>query len=79
MLFQVFEIINTRYESGKPLVITTNLDPKCMAAEKDITARRVYERVMEMCAPIEVKGETRRKQIAARKMSDLKDILGLEA
>ena len=75
---QVFEIINARYESGKPLVVTTNLDPKTMASEKDISARRVYERVMEMCTPIEVKGETRRRQIAARKMADLKDILGLE-
>lgn len=78
MAEQVFEIINARYESGKPLMVTTNLDPKTMASEKEISARRVYERVMEMCAPIEVKGETRRRQIAARKMADLKDILGLE-
>lgn len=78
MAEQVFEIINTRYEAAKPLIVTTNLDLNAMASEKDIAARRVYERVMEMCAPLEVKGETRRRQIASRKMADLKDILGLE-
>lgn len=78
MAEQVFEIINTRYESGKPLVVTTNLDHGSMASASDTTTRRVYERVLEMCAPLEVKSETRRVQIGSRKMADLKDILGLE-
>lgn len=75
---QVYDVINERYKSGRPLMVTTNLDPSDMAKEQNITAKRIYERVMEMCTPLKIEGGTRRRGNAARKMADLKDILGLE-
>ncbi len=75
MTEQVYEIINERYKAGRPLLVTTNLDPAVMAQEQHITARRIYERVMEMCAPVRIEGPTRRKTNAAGKMAALKGIL----
>lgn len=72
---QVYDIINERYKAGKPLVVTTNLDPAAMSQEPNITARRIFERVMEMCTPLKVEGGTRRKQNAAGKMKALRGIL----
>lgn len=72
---QVYDVINERYKAGKPLIVTTNLDPAAMSQEPNITARRIYERVMEMCTPLKVEGGTRRKQNAAGKMKTLKSIL----
>ncbi len=72
---QVYDIINERYKAGMPLMVTTNLDPATMAQEPNITARRIYERVMEMCTPLRVEGGTRRSQNAAGKMKNLRSIL----
>ena len=75
MIEQVYEIINTRYKAGRPLVVTTNLSPQQMAQESDIKAKRIYERVMEMCTPLLVEGHTRRKANASEKTAALKSIL----
>lgn len=75
MIEQVYEIINTRYKAGRPLVVTTNISPKQMAQETDIKVKRIYERVMEMCTPLLVEGQTRRKANASEKTAALKSIL----
>lgn len=72
---QVYDIINERYKAEKPMMVTTNLDPGEMAKEPNITARRIYERVLEMCTPLRVEGGTRRSQNAAGKMKTLRSIL----
>lgn len=57
----VYSIIDSRYRSGKPLIITTNFSPMDMQNEQDINRRRIYSRIGEMCIPVEVKGKDRRK------------------
>lgn len=78
MAEQVLEIINARSMAKLPLIVTTNLEPSIMAQEKEITYRRIYERVFEMCGPVRIEGETRRAGIASRKIADLKEILRME-
>jgi DNA replication protein DnaC len=63
---QSYEIINARYKSGKPLVITTNLTPQDLTAPA-LDRRRMYDRLIEMCAPVLVKGRSRRVEIANEK------------
>jgi DNA replication protein DnaC len=71
----LYTVIDTRYRSGKPTIITTNLEIENMKEETDLALSRVYDRVIEMC-PIAMKinGESRRGAIAedrkakARKM-----------
>jgi len=53
----VYLIINTRYESNIPIVITSNY-PLSKIAE--LVGDRVASRIKEMCHVVEIKGEDRR-------------------
>lgn len=73
----LFDIINARYESGKPLIVTTNLTLAELSNAQDVKTRRVYDRVIEMCQPIHVSGEGRRLAIAKSKGEKARSILGI--
>ena len=61
---QMFEVIDKRYRSGKPMIITTNLTLNQMRNPPDLAHARIYERILERCAPILFSGENFRKQKA---------------
>ena len=69
----VYNIIDARYRSGKPMIITTNLKYSDLHNTEDTSKARIYSRIIEMCLPVLVSGEDRRKS----KMQDsrLMDIL----
>lgn len=69
------EIIDTRYRSGKPLIVTTNLLPKELKEPEDSRYKRVYDRILEMCHPIHVGGESRREAKARNMREEAKNIL----
>lgn len=73
----VYNVIDTRYRSGKPLIITTNLTLSDLEKPEDLTYRRIYDRVLEMC-PIRLKlnGESRRKENAEARTQLAREILG---
>lgn len=74
---QVFNVIDTRYKSGKPLIITTNLSINDLKNPPDISNKRIYDRILEMC-PIQIKiiGESRRSEKADIRKEKAKEILG---
>ena len=76
MMEQADTIINTRYISKKPLITTTNLHPRDLVSAEDLAHKRPYERIMEMCRPVEIIGENRRAQIAAKRSAAWEKILG---
>ena len=59
---QMFEVIDKRYRSGKPIIITTNLSLEQLRNPPDLAHARIYERILERCAPILFSGENFRKQ-----------------
>ena len=59
---QMFEVIDRRYRSGKPMIITTNLSLEQLRNPSDLAHARIYERILELCAPILFSGENFRKQ-----------------
>lgn len=76
-LEQAYEIINTRYISGKPLIVTTNMTPQIMKAE--ISAKsRGFDRIVEMCRPVLINGDSRRSDIAQSKRTKMIEILEAE-
>jgi DNA replication protein DnaC len=57
----LYLLINCRYQNLLPLVVTTNRDLNDL--EKSLGERTV-SRLLEICVPLEVKGQDRRKQAA---------------
>ena len=57
---KIFEIVDERYRSGKPLIVTTNLNPD-EAWKSGIGMRRIFDRLRERCRSVVVDGESRRK------------------
>lgn len=67
-LEQMYNIIDARYRSGKPLFITTNLSPSELKSPSDINHKRIYDRVLEMCCyPIKMAADSKRGMIAKNK------------
>lgn len=74
---QVFSIIDSRYRAELPMIITTNLAIQKLVTETDISYKRVYDRVIERCYPVEVTGESRRIKKLINSNDEIKDILGI--
>lgn len=73
----IFNIIDSRYRSGKPLIVTTNLTQAELTTPGSVDRRRVYSRLLEMCVPVEVKGPDRRGKKLNDDSADMKRLLGL--
>ena len=50
-LEQVYNVIDSRYRSGKPLIVTTNLTLEELQNPEDTAHARIYDRLTEMCTP----------------------------
>ena len=74
---QVFNIIDSRYCAGLPMIITTNLTMQKLATESELADKRVYDRILERCYPVEVAGESRRMKKLINSRDDMKNILGI--
>jgi DNA replication protein DnaC len=62
-LEQIYSVIDARYRSRKPLIITTNLslqEMKNYAYGNDLRYARIYDRVLEKCQPIAFTGKNYR-------------------
>lgn len=59
---QVFNVIDSRYRSGLPFIITTNLTPEELKKTTDIGNGRIYDRILERCHPVKATGESYRRQ-----------------
>lgn len=73
----VTNIIDARYRSGKPLIVTTNLTSEELKNPRDVRKQRIYSRLMEMCIPLEVKGTDRRKKKLIDEKNEFDELLGL--
>ena len=71
-LEQMLVLIDSRYRSRKPLIVTTNLNLDEIRQPIDRKRARIYSRVLEMCVPVMVSGTDRRKALAKEKMDTLK-------
>lgn len=65
MAEKVFDIVDARSRSGKPLIVTTNLTGEEIKNAADIRKQRIYSRLLEMCYMVNVKGTDRRRAKAS--------------
>ena len=73
----VFNIIDSRYRSGLPFIITTNLTADEIKKPQEVAFKRIYDRILERCIPIEVSGASRRRTTLKETHADMIDMLGL--
>jgi DNA replication protein DnaC len=74
-LEQVYNVIDSRYRSKKPLIVTTNIPLQDLQHPQDTAHARIYDRLLEMCAPIRFSGENFRKTTAQDKLAQLKNLM----
>ena len=74
-LEQVFNVIDSRYRSGKPLIVTTNLTLDDLRNPEDTAHSRIYDRLLSMCVPVRFTGDNFRQEAAQRKMESMKKLI----
>ena len=74
-LEQVFAVIDARYRSRKPLVVTTNLTLDALKHPDDLSHARIYDRILEICAPILFGGENLRVEKANETKTAARNLL----
>ena len=77
MAERMFEIVDSRYRAGKPLVVTTNLGIAEIQNKTSIPLeyQRIFDRILELCQPVVVKGGSRRVGIAKSKAEFARELL----
>ena len=73
---QVYGIIDGRYRTGKPLIVTTNLALSDMVECRD-GRKRIYDRILELCYPIRFSGQSRRRKELLERSAEMKKLLGV--
>lgn len=74
-LEQIFNVIDSRYRSKKPLIVTTNLTLTELNNAPDVAHRRIYDRILERCVPIRINNRNIRQDNASANLQEAKKIL----
>ena len=74
-LEQVYNVVDSRTRSGRPLIVTTNLTMSELQNPTDTAHARIYDRVLELCIPICFTGESMRRARAGTKLNRLKTMM----
>lgn len=72
---QMFHVIDCRYRSQKPMIVTTNLKLDEIKNPPDLAHARIYDRILECCAPILFPGKNFREERAAATKATAKQIV----
>lgn len=64
---QLFLVVDERYKSRLPLIVTTNYSMDRLLHPADLTHQRIYDRLLSMCIPIRFSGKDYRKEERERK------------
>ena len=72
---QVFSVIDSRYRSQLPMIVTTNLSLEELKDTTDLSKARIYGRVLERCLPIRVNEQNIRELNQAADLARAKQLL----
>ena len=73
----VFNVIDSRYRAGLPLIVTTNLTSEELKHPSDISYQRTFSRLLEMCLPVKVEGKDKRLEKLKEDIQPMRELLGL--
>ena len=74
-LEQVYNVIDSRTRSGRPLIVTTNLTLTELQNPADTAHARIYDRVLELCIPICFTGGSMRRARAGEKLERMRSMM----
>lgn len=72
---KVYNVVDARYRSKLPMILTTNLTISEMKEETDIRYSRIYDRIFECCYPMQFIGKSWRKSAAKQKLREMEELL----
>ena len=58
----VFQIIDARYRSSLPMILTSNITLEELGRPESIKNQRIFSRILDRCVPIEFTGKDRRRE-----------------
>lgn len=73
----VFSVINSRSNSGLPLIVTTNLTAEELKKPSEIKRQRIFSRLLERCHPVNATGKDKRLEQMKEGFLPMKERLGL--
>ena len=56
-LEQLFQVVDSRYQSRKPMIVTTNLTLEELKHPSNLAHERIYDRLLERCVPVKMNGK----------------------
>lgn len=74
-LEKVYNIVDSRYRARLPIILTTNLSMAEMKETVDIRYSRIYDRIFELCYPMQFTGPSWRKREASRRFDEMRSFL----
>ena len=77
-LEKVYNVIDSRIRKNRPLILTTNLKVVDMMHVADIRYKRIYDRILEVCFPVEVNGSSFRMRQAAERQEAMRRLFEQE-
>lgn len=69
---KIYNIIDSRYRNGLPLIVTTNISLEDLKEKYHV---RTYDRLIEMCTPVRNEGKSIRTEKAREKTKILSELL----
>lgn len=66
----VFQIIDARYRSGLPMILTSNITAEELGKPDSIKNQRIFSRILDRCVPIEFTGKDRRRENISSKAKE---------
>lgn len=70
-LEKVYNVVDSRSREKKPMILTTNMTLNEMLEVEDVRYKRIYDRIFEICLPVEVSGVSFRKIAAEQRFEKM--------
>lgn len=77
-LERVYNVIDSRSRAKLPMILTTNLSLQQMRETSDTRYWRIYDRVFQICFPVEFKGPSFRQREAKAMYNEMNSLFGEE-
>lgn len=74
-LEKVYNVVDSRVRANKPMILTTNLTLDEMMNSRDVRYQRIYDRILEVCFPVEMSWKSYRRRSAAERFTEMQKLM----